>query len=73
MVDILLWLGDRLEIGIPVVLAVALAALILGRMWRARRGKPTDVVTVEQGDAGQLVVMDGNRVRGDMRVSQKRS
>lgn len=72
MVDILLWLGDRLEIGIPVVLAVALAALVLGRLWRARRRQPTEVATVEQGDSGQLVVMDGNRVRGDVRVSQKR-
>jgi FlaG/FlaF family flagellin (archaellin) len=72
MVDILLWLGDRLAIGIPVVLAGALAALVLGRLWRARRGQPTEAATVEQGDAGQLVVMDGNRVRGDVRVSQKR-
>jgi len=72
MVDLILWLGDRLEIGIPIVLVLAVGTLLLGHYWRALRRAASKARAVGQGDDGQLVVMDGNRVRGDVRVSQRR-
>ncbi len=69
MVDILLWLGDRLELSIPLVLALGFGAMYLGQIWRRRR---RDRASIDQGDDGQLVMMEGNRVGGDVRVSQER-
>jgi hypothetical protein len=68
MVDIFLWLGDRLELSIPVVLMLGLAVLAMQHLRRRRRREPTPIT---QGDR-QMVVMEKNRVRGDVTVSQTR-
>jgi hypothetical protein len=74
MVDLILWLGDRLEFGIPLVLVLVAAGLLARHVWR-KRGRQAEEKSrskVEQGDDGQVVVMQGNRAGGDVRVSQRR-
>lgn len=74
MVDLILWLGDRLEFGIPLVLVLVAAGLLVRHLWRKRQrqAEQKSSSTVEQADEGQVVVMQGNRAGGGVRVSQRR-
>jgi len=72
MIDLLLWLGDRLELSIPVTLAVVVVAVLGVREWKRRRSEPASSEPVSASGDAQQAVVAGNRVGGDLKIKQER-